>query len=141
MVTQTPWQAPIPTPYQIPYYSYDGSPNTTDPETGNTVRTWAPAKMVSVQQWDILSSEELGEHAQAEHYEGFLMTPPEFWPAINDRFGLPIPSNQMVAPTTMFDANGAVNPGIFEVVGHDIEDSNSAAWRPGNITLIKRVEG
>lgn len=136
-----PWHAPIPTPFTIPYFSYNGVPNTVDPETGNTIKTWANSVLIAVQGWDILTSETLGEHTAEERYEGFLMTPPEFWPTIEDRFGLPIPSNQMIAPTTMFAPDGSPNDGIFEVIGHDIEDMGFTNWHPGNINLLKRVEG
>ena len=130
----------FPTPYQIPWFQYQGTAAVTD-ELGNTSETWADYVSKAVVGWDILSSETQGEHMAEERYEAFLITSPDFWPAVRDRFGLPIPSNNMISPSTMFDDKGSPNAGIFEVVGHDVENASFMLWQPGNIILLKRAEG
>lgn len=137
---QSPWTPPWPTPYQIPWWQFSGDPSVDD-ELGNTLANWNPLVQTNVQGWDLLTSEELGEHAAQEKFEVFLMVQPDFWPAIRDRFGLPIPDNGMIMPTSMFATDGSVALGIFEVVGHDIENYGFHRWHPANIILLKRVEG
>ncbi len=137
---QSPYAAPWPTPFSIPWWQYTGDPSVVD-EGGNQIDTWADTDMVDVQGWDMLTSEELAEHAAKEKFEVFLMTQPEFWPGIRDRFGLPIPDNQMILPTTMLKPDGGVAIGVFEVAGHDIESFGFHRWHPANIILLKRVEG
>lgn len=139
MVAPAPYYNPLLAPFKIPYYAWNSS-GTLD-ELGNKIPAWNPGVLVDVQGWDILSSEVLGEHVAGEKFEVFLQVPPDFWPQVQDRFGLAIPSNGMVAPATMFDSNGRVNKGIFEVTGHDIETNGFHGWRPGNIILLKLVEG
>lgn len=130
----------FPTPYPVPWFAYQGNASDTS-ELGNVLPSWADSVLKSVQGWDLLSAEELAEHVTEEKFEAFLLCPPDFWPAIQDRVGLPLPSNGMTAPTTMFNPDGSLAEGIFDVVGHDIEDSNFMAWRPGNVIQLKRAEG
>lgn len=135
-----PWQAYMATPYQIPYFVWAGDPRNVDPRTGNMVEVWNDPVPQWVQGWDLLTSEVLPGMQAEEKFQVFLMVPPDFWPQIRDRFGLPIPANQMTMPAAMFSTDGAVAPGIFEVVGHDIEAFGFTNWRPGNIILLKLVE-
>lgn len=135
-----PWQAPFPTPFTIPWFEYTGTADVTD-ELGNAVKTWAEPVMQDVHGWDILTSEKLGEHVTEERFEAFLETQVDFWPGIMDRVGLPLPTNGMATPTAMLNADGTLAEGIFDVVGHDIENASFTQWTPGNIILIKRAEG
>lgn len=136
----TPWQAPFPAPFPIPWFEYTGTTETLD-ELGNAVRTWADPVIKNVHGWDILTSEKLGEHLTEERFEAFLETQQDFWPGIMDRIGLPLPTNGSVAPVAMFNPDGTLSEGVFDVVGHDIEDSSFTQWTPGNIVLLKRAEG
>lgn len=136
----TPWQAPFPTPFSIPWFAYTGSDTVTD-ELGNAVKTWAAPVLKDVHGWDILTSEKLGSHATEERFEAFLETQVDFWPGIQDRIGLPLPTNGNTMPTDMFDPDGSLAEGIFDVVGHDIENASFTQWTPGNIILLKRAEG
>jgi hypothetical protein len=141
MVMPAPvWQAQFPTPYQIPYFKWSGEPDVVDPRTGNQLKTWNAPVPQWVQGWDILTSEELAGFETEQKFSVYLMVGPDFWPGIRDRFGLPTPSNSMTLPIAMFESTGAVQPGIFEVVGHDIEAFGFTNWRPGNIVLLKAVE-
>lgn len=97
--------------------------------------------MVAVVGWDILTSETQAEHAAEEKIDAYLMTLSDFWPGIRDRIGLPLPGNQNTAPTTMFNPDGSTQVGVFEVIGHDIEDASFTQWHPGNVILLSRVEG
>lgn len=124
----------------LPWFAFTGSPTTED-ELGNVKSTWADAVMRSVQGWDLLSSESLPAHLTQEKFEVFLMTPPDFWPGILDRIALPLPSNGFVAPRVMLNPDGSLAEGLFDVVGHDVEDNNFMSWHPGNIILLKRAEG
>jgi hypothetical protein len=137
---QPVWQAYMPTPYQIPWFAWAGGPNVVDPQTGNQVEVWADPVPKWVQGWDLLTSEVLPGMQTEEKFQMFLEVPPDFWPQIRDRFGLPIPANGMTLPTQMFDDSGAIMPGVVEVVGHDIEAFGFNNWRPGNIVLLKMVE-
>ena len=129
----------FPTPYSIPYYAWTGSPSNVNPETGNQYQTWADPVMVDVQGWDIYDSAKL-PHAQREiKIDMYLMVPPTFWPGINDRFGIPLAQNGLVAPMTMFSEDGDINVGIFEVTGHDIETFGFANWAPGNVILLAEL--
>lgn len=134
------WQAQFPTPYPIPYFKWSGDPSVVDPRTGNQLETWSNPVTQWVQGWDMLTSETLTAFEVEQKFSVYLMVSPDFWPGIRDRFGLPIPDNSMTLPTTMFQSNGAIQPGVFEVVGHDIEVFGMSGWRPGNIILLKVVE-
>lgn len=137
---QVPWQPYFPTPYQVPYFAWMGDPDNTDSRTGNIVEIWAPPVLKWVQGWDILTSEILAASEAEQKFTMFLMVPPDFWPGIRDRFGFPIPPNQMVTPTMMFDpVKKGVLPGIFEVTGHDVESYGMTGWQPGNIVLLKEL--
>ena len=141
MVTlPTPWQALPPAPFAIPYFAWTGSPDVRDPLTGNTIESWATAVQKHVQGWDMLTSEHLPAMEVEQKFEVFLCVPPHFMPNIRDRFGLPLPSNHMSAPVSMFDETGRVSPGVFEVVGHDMENFSFMLWNPGNIILLKDIE-
>ncbi len=135
-----PWAAWFPTPYKVPWFKWLGSPDNIDTKTGNMVEIWAEPVDQWVQGWDILTSEILPAMQTEEKFSMFLMTPPDCWPKIRDRFGFPIVSNDMTIPTTLFDETGAVSTGIFEVVGHDIEVNGMTTWQPGNIVLLKDLE-
>lgn len=135
-----PWEPWLPTPYTIPWFQWAGTPGVVDPLTGNTVEAWNPPVMQHVQGWDILESEVLPGMEIEEKFTMFLMVPPNVWPNIRDRFGFPIPANGMTFPTSIFGPTGILNPGIFEVVGHDIEVFGFTVWQPGNIVLLKDVD-
>jgi len=140
-VSYTPWQAPFPAPFTIPWYEYTGNGTVKD-ELGNFIKTWAEPVLKDVHGWDILTSEKLsGDHLTEERFEAFLETQVDFWPGILDRVGLPLPTNGNTMPTDMFNANGSLAEGIFDVVGHDIENASFTQWTPGNIILLKRAEG
>ncbi|MGO8767970.1 hypothetical protein [Mycobacterium sp.] len=136
----TIWQAPIPTPYQVPHWVWAGSPDNIDTKTGNHVEIWNSPVLQPVQGWDILDSVVLPAMQREEKYSMFLMVPPDFWPNIRDRFGFPIPSNESTFPTTMFQPSGRVSPGVFEVVGFDLESNGMTGFRPGNIVLLRDLE-
>jgi hypothetical protein len=135
-----PWSAWFPTPYQVPYFAWTGTPSVVDPQTGNMLETWAAPVLQWVQGWDIITSEILPAMAAEQKFSMYLMVPPNVWPNIRDRFGFPIPTNQMVTPATMFATSGAPATGIFEVIGHDIEGNGFTTWQPGNIVLLKDLE-
>ena len=116
----TPWQAQFPTPYAVTWLAYTGQDSVTD-ELGNTVPAYAAPVTRQVQGWDLLSMETLDGHVAEEHLECFLMTPPDFIPGIKDRVVLPA--------------------GTFEVTGHDLEAASPSQWAPGNIIILKKVEG
>ncbi len=109
--------------------------------TGNMSQVWVDPVPKAVQGWDILTSEVLPAHQVEEKFQMYLMVPPTFWPTIRDRFSIPVPQNGMQAPTEMFDSSGAVSAGIFEVVGHDIENHGFTGWALGNIILCREVFG
>jgi hypothetical protein len=135
---QSPWQAPFPAPYLMPYFKFEA--NGKD-ELGNPKPEWLPAQMIPVQGWDMLTSEKLAEHEAEEDFDAFLLTPVDTWLGIQDRVGLPLPENGMVTPATILDTAGNLNKGIFDVVGHDVEAYGPQMWTPGNVTLLKLVEG
>lgn len=130
----------FPTPHTVAWWPWAGMQTITD-EAGNTVHKWGNPQMVGVQGWDIYSSEVLTEHFDGEQYQVFLMTPPEFWPDIKDRFGLPGPNTGNTVPTSMINLDGSLAPGVYEVVGHDVENASMSGWQPGNIILLKVVVG
>jgi hypothetical protein len=136
---EAPWTAPFPAPFTLPWFAID--PTGTPDELGNREPKWLDAQSVPVQGWDMLTSEQLAEHETQQVFDAFLMTPPEVWMGIRDRVGLPLPENGFVAPTTILDDNGAVRVGIFDVTGHDMETYGPQQWTPGNVMLVKRVDG
>jgi hypothetical protein len=136
---EAPWQAPIPAPYSLPFFKYD---STAKDELGNDKPEWLAAQMIPVQGWDMMTSEKLAEAAAEEDFDAFLLTPVDTWLALRDRVALPLPENGMTAPTTFYASDGVtLNSGIFVVVGHDIESYGPQFWTPGNVTLLKLVEG
>ena len=140
VMPQPVWQAGFPEPYPIPYFKWSGDPSVVDSRTGNQLETWNDPVPQWVQGWDLMTSEVLPAFEVEEKFSTYLMVGPDFWPDVRDRFGLPVPSNGMTLPTTMFQSSGAIELGIFEVVGHDIEVFGMTNWRPGNIILLKMVE-
>lgn len=123
----------------MPYFKWD--PTGTKDELGNTKPKWLDAQMIPVQGWDMITSEQLAEHEAEQKFDAYLMLPVDVWMGIQDRVGLPLPINGMVAPATMFDNQSHENKGIFEVVGNDIESFGPQRWTPGNVVLLKLVEG
>jgi hypothetical protein len=135
-----PFPIAFPTPYQLPYFAFTGSPEVVDPNTGNALETWATFVAQPVQGWDIFDSAKLPAAEREIEYSMYLMVPPDFWPNIRDRFGVPTVNNELQPPTTMFAADGfTLNTGIFEVTGHDIETYGFANWAPGNVILLKEL--
>jgi hypothetical protein len=140
MTGPTPFYSLLPNPHPIPYYIFNPESTAKD-RGGNLIPQWNDSVILGVQGWDILTSEYMPVRETEEKYSVFLEVPPAIWPNIRDRFGLPIPDNNMIAPTQMFSAPGIIASGIFEVVGHDIEQENFTNWRMGNIILLKAVVG
>jgi hypothetical protein len=136
----TPFPAyynPFPAPFQIPYFVFDPNPLNVD-AGGNVIPVWNDSVLLAVQGWDILSSVHFSGHQAQERFDAFLETPAtQAAPQIRDRFGLPLPSNSMVAPTVMFPQAGLIAPGIFEVVGYDSEAYGFSNWSGGNVVLLK----
>jgi hypothetical protein len=133
-----PWSPAFPTPFSLPWYKFHA---VAKDELGNDVPKWDDAQWIPVQGWDMMTSEKLAEHEAEEDFDAFVLTPAEFWLGIQDRVGLPLPENGMSAPATVLDVNGNLNKGIFEVIGHDIESYGPQLWTPGNVSLLKVVEG
>lgn len=136
---QAPWQPPLPAPYLLPYFKFDA---TAKDELGNDVPKWLASQLIAAQGWDMITSEKLAEAEAEEDFDAFLLTPVDIWLQLQDRVALPLPENGMIAPTTLFAQDGVTpNKGIFVVVGHDIESYGPQMWTPGNVTLLKLVEG
>jgi hypothetical protein len=132
-----PWQAAFPEPFTISHFVWTGMPDVVDPNTGNMLETWADPVPFKAQGWDILGEVKLAGMQREILYNMFLMVGPDRWPNVRDRFGFPLPQNQFVIPSTMFTDGDAVQQGIFEVVGYDIEQYGMNNWTPGNIILCK----
>jgi hypothetical protein len=108
----------FPAPYLVDWFAFS---STGIDELGNAVQSWSSPVQIAVQGWDITSMVTQDGHIKEEHLEGFLMCPPDFSPSIKDRIRLP--------------------EGLFEITGRDIEIHGFDRWQPGNIFILKRVEG
>lgn len=134
-----PWMNPLPTPYTVHYWKYNGDPNVKD-EIGNVQGTFEDMAPLDVQGWDSNTKEAPGD-VTSEEFDIILRTATDFWPSIADRMGLPIPDNGMTPPGTMFDDDGKLSVGVFEVVGHIMEGEGFHRWKLTNMTLLKRLSG
>lgn len=137
---ERPWQNTLPTPYGVPFWKYNPSPAFGQDELGNNSGTFDDVVLQPVQGWDSHTTEAPGD-VTSERFDVMLRAPTDFWPKINDRIGLPIPDNDMVLPGTMFNPDGSVSIGVFEVVGHIMEGDAFHRWRLTNLILLKRLSG
>lgn len=114
----TPWTVPFTAPFTVKWLRFNGSQVD---ELGNTVPSWADPVERSAVGWTRASKEDEGAGHEAE--EGIdikLMTVPSFVPYIKDRIML--------------------DDSLFEVVGSDTS-IGFHRWAPGNVVLLRRVEG
>lgn len=135
-----PWIPPLPTPYIAIYWKFNGARSFGVDEIGNINGTFEDPVNLPVQGWDSETHEATGD-VTSEDFDIMLRTATDFWPGIRDRIGLPIPDNGMSAPGTMFEPDGSLSVGVFEVIGHVMEGEGFHRWKLSNLTKLKRLSG